>query len=303
MKKLSVLTAAALAIAAVVPVTASADPAEDYAPTFYFTSTNGVTDPKTGDIVLMKDEIPEEGSTLSFNLYVSDESKQLWWFSPKWKCAEPLIKLTDLYDPFGGPEVFAYSGKKADGTLDNEAASVMIAQDDRYNTMGLTVTVAGLSLNPLVPYTEKTDELPLTWFNANVSSEIPCGYYDIYFLTRAEDYADQQFCSSFIRLEDTNSVKRTPIVKNITIRISGTEGDVDADGTIDSTDASMILAEYAEMQTNGESTLDDAKKFAADVDHDRIIDSSDASTVLAYYAYVMSTEKPDTFLNFVEKNS
>ena len=55
MKKLSVLTAAVLAIAAVVPVTASADPAEDYAPTFYFTSTKGVTDPKTGDNVHMKD--------------------------------------------------------------------------------------------------------------------------------------------------------------------------------------------------------------------------------------------------------
>lgn len=298
MKKISIITAAVLAFSAVVPMCASADPAADYAPTFYFRPVDAPTDQKTGDLVLFKDEIPEEGRTLKINLYVSDESKQLWWFSPKWKCADSHIKLAEINDPSTSSEPFAYSKALADGSFINDNIGIDVVQDEECNTMGCTFTVKGLSLNPLVPYSENTDDYPMTWFTADVSGDIPFGYYDIYFLTKAEDYDDQRVTEAFLRLDNKDSSKRVPILENLTIRISGNEGDVNGDGIVDSADSSDILTEYAALQTSSASTLSPEAAFAADVDHDRVIDSADATLVLNYYAYAMSTESPVSFLEY-----
>mgnify|MGYP003295237192 FL=1 len=65
---------------------------------------------------------------------------------------------------------------------------------------------------------------------------------------------------------------------------SFTLGDVNEDGMIDSSDASMVLAEYALMQTGGEPTFTEIQKISADVNKDYSVDSSDASKILAYYA-------------------
>jgi len=62
-------------------------------------------------------------------------------------------------------------------------------------------------------------------------------------------------------------------------------GDIDGDGTIDSTDASEILTEYAATQTGAEPSLD---KSIADVNADGFVDSTDASSILSYYAFIMS---------------
>ncbi|MBR5513048.1 MAG: hypothetical protein IKV85_03550 [Ruminococcus sp.] len=63
-------------------------------------------------------------------------------------------------------------------------------------------------------------------------------------------------------------------------------GDVDSDGSVNSADASLVLAEYAALSTNGTLTFDDKMKKAADVNKDGSIDSSDASSILAFYAYI-----------------
>ncbi len=63
-------------------------------------------------------------------------------------------------------------------------------------------------------------------------------------------------------------------------------GDVDGDNTVSSSDASLVLAEYAAISTNGTLTFDDKAKKGADVNKDSKIDSSDASSILAYYAYI-----------------
>ena len=65
-----------------------------------------------------------------------------------------------------------------------------------------------------------------------------------------------------------------------------TIGDVNEDGMIDSSDASMILAEYALIQIGSESSLTEAQRIAADVNRDYSVDSTDASKILAYYAKV-----------------
>ena len=63
-------------------------------------------------------------------------------------------------------------------------------------------------------------------------------------------------------------------------------GDVNKDETVDSTDASLILAEYALLSTNGTPTFDDDQNKRADINADGCIDSMDASYVLQYYAFV-----------------
>ncbi len=62
-------------------------------------------------------------------------------------------------------------------------------------------------------------------------------------------------------------------------------GDVNFDGAVNSVDASLVLAEYAAISTNGTLKFDEKANKAADVNKDEVIDSSDASLVLAYYAY------------------
>ncbi len=77
-------------------------------------------------------------------------------------------------------------------------------------------------------------------------------------------------------------------------------GDVDFDGAVNSSDASLILAEYAASATGGELVLNDSSHIVADVNGDNTVDSSDASTVLAYYAYT-ATGGELSLADFIEK--
>lgn len=69
----------------------------------------------------------------------------------------------------------------------------------------------------------------------------------------------------------------TPCVANAAVAY----GDVDGNGTVDSSDASLVLQDYASVSTGGQTTLDSN----ADVNQDESVDSADASLILAYYAY------------------
>ena len=73
---------------------------------------------------------------------------------------------------------------------------------------------------------------------------------------------------------------------------SFTLGDVNVDGMVDSSDASMALAEYALIQTGGEPTFTEIQKISADVNKDYSVDSSDASLILAYYADASTGKTP-----------
>ncbi|MDE6775084.1 MAG: hypothetical protein K2J37_02075 [Ruminococcus sp.] len=61
-------------------------------------------------------------------------------------------------------------------------------------------------------------------------------------------------------------------------------GDVDGDGMIDATDASMVLYEYSLLSTGKESSFTVNQKKSADVNKDGMTDSTDASSILVYYA-------------------
>ena len=297
-RTIATMAADILAVLTAAPLTASADPAKDYAPTYYFKPIDANVDPATGDTVVYNYDIPDEGLDMQISVYVLETSKQAWWLGPKWKSSEQLIKLKDIYDYSTNTEPFAYSFVK-NGVIDNNEYGFETSHDEELNTMACSVKT-GLVRKPFVPYCDPTDQYELTHFTANISKELTWGYYTIHFLTEPEDYPDQRVCDAGLILDDGSSSIRTPIVKDMTIRISGIEGDVNGDDFVDSTDASDVLAEYAALQTGGESTLDDRGRFAADTDHDRIIDSTDASNILVYYSYVMSTDEAVPFVEYFE---
>lgn len=69
-------------------------------------------------------------------------------------------------------------------------------------------------------------------------------------------------------------------------------GDLNDDSVIDSSDASLILAEYAKIQTGNNSMLTDEQIKVADVNNDEVIDASDASKILMYYAAISTGKEP-----------
>ncbi len=62
-------------------------------------------------------------------------------------------------------------------------------------------------------------------------------------------------------------------------------GDVDASGSVDASDASMVLTDYAKIATGNNASLSAEQLDWADVNRDGAVDASDASVILAYYAY------------------
>ena len=82
--------------------------------------------------------------------------------------------------------------------------------------------------------------------------------------------------------------------------VIGMLGDVDDDGAVNSSDASLVLREYALIATGEAPTFSEFQKIVADVNKDSIVDSSDASVILAYYAYT-STGGTDSITDFIKK--
>ena len=76
-------------------------------------------------------------------------------------------------------------------------------------------------------------------------------------------------------------------------------GDIDDNGTIDASDASAILSEYAARSTNS-SNFNDTQAKAGDINSDNAIDASDASSVLSYYAF-LSTGGNGSIKSYINK--
>lgn len=74
--------------------------------------------------------------------------------------------------------------------------------------------------------------------------------------------------------------------------ISRTKGDADGSGSVDSSDASIVLAEYSAVQTGKESSLTAIQKRLCDVNMDGKVDPSDASEILRYYSEASTGKTP-----------
>lgn len=79
-------------------------------------------------------------------------------------------------------------------------------------------------------------------------------------------------------------------------------GDTDGDFSVNASDASAILYEYAMVATGHESTLSEEARMKSDIDGNGVIDASDASAVLGYYAF-LATGGSDTILIYSNTSS
>lgn len=62
-------------------------------------------------------------------------------------------------------------------------------------------------------------------------------------------------------------------------------GDVNEDGVVDASDASLILSEYSVLSTGEKSFPSNEFKSIADINGDGLIDASDASEILDFYSF------------------
>ena len=76
-------------------------------------------------------------------------------------------------------------------------------------------------------------------------------------------------------------------------------GDANGDSAIDSSDATLILSDYADIAVGKASSFTDDQAKAADVNGDGKYDSIDASLILAYYSHIQTggTGTLEEFLN------
>ncbi len=81
-------------------------------------------------------------------------------------------------------------------------------------------------------------------------------------------------------------------IQHITRYPQITVGDSNEDGKIDSADASLVLEDYALIQTGKASSLTETRKKSADVNNDGKVDSTDASKILDYYALISIGKNP-----------
>lgn len=65
-------------------------------------------------------------------------------------------------------------------------------------------------------------------------------------------------------------------------------GDINNDGIIDGTDATLILRAYGQLNSYGNCGITAIQRLAADVNSDGVIDGTDATIVLKYFSYRIS---------------
>ncbi len=77
-------------------------------------------------------------------------------------------------------------------------------------------------------------------------------------------------------------------------------GDIDCDGVIDASDASLILKMYTEISTGKDVDTNSAEYISANVDKSLAVDASDASYVLSYYVYTSTGGSAEDFSSICE---
>jgi len=164
------------------------------------------------------------------------------------------------------------------------------------------VSYPGETYDPLTLVGENSDDYPLAAFSATVDSDTPAGRYSVEFMS-GEYGAQCEILYKYGRL-DTSFKEFFPAgeyAKPINISVSDRMlGDIDNDGKITGSDATMILSAYTNISSSGESKLTKEQEIAADIDADGIITGSDATLLLRYYTALSSGEERSVYDYFLE---
>lgn len=199
-------------------------------------------------------------------------------FRPSW--AESVDEITIP----GRPEVI----KNPNGTYPNQSLTINAVISDSSKIQQIYSTLSGegklilstapseyinCRVEPLIPQGVALDmaELPIT--------------FDCYPFAYAVEPTTTEIGTDITTVSNTSSVYSAPI---ITIKMAKTastilKGDVNFDGKITPVDASMVLAEIANIAA-GTPTFTPEQFEAADMDDSGTLTSADASAILAIYA-------------------
>lgn len=149
-------------------------------------------------------------------------------------------------------------------------------EDDYRNytvSISLTGGIYGITSDS---YTEK--------FNVADKNDNPDSFKSVSYILAIDNV---QSTESFDITTDRENLKRVAFHLNYVML-----GDVNDDSVVNSSDASIVLAEYAKISTGAASTLTQKQSIAADVNKDTLVDSSDASKILTYYSEISTGGKP-----------
>lgn len=68
-------------------------------------------------------------------------------------------------------------------------------------------------------------------------------------------------------------------------------GDINGDGTIDGSDATMVLKAYGQLNSFGNCGMPALQRLASDVNSDGTVDGTDATIILKYFSFVLAGHK------------
>lgn len=149
--------------------------------------------------------------------------------------------------------------------------------DDDYRDYTLTVSLTGGKFN-------LTSDSYTHTFNVPDGNDNPDSFRTVKYNFTVDDMISDD---SFTIVKDEENEKEIAVHFNSVVL-----GDVNGDNSVDASDASLILTEYAMTSTGASATFDARQRAAADVNKDKLVNSSDASKVLGYYAEISTGGKP-----------
>ncbi len=171
-----------------------------------------------------------------------------------------------------------------------EMAELMYSSyEELFSLMDLSIALGNVSLKVLGNPVNRVDFSHATGFVSNGEKlELSAGNDEkVYYSVNGGEYNEY---TSPISIKGYNYINATVDFENYTSRaFIGADfipenGDANANGSIDSVDASLVLAHYANVSTGGEGILGKAINDYSDTNNDTLIDSSDASRILEIYA-------------------
>lgn len=149
-----------------------------------------------------------------------------------------------------------------------------------YDEINLTEEIFTFELSDMIHVTG-TDENGEKYDDMLINGRYyPYGYYGdpIY------EYNDMYVFLRFAVYMELNPYVRDVGISRVPGAPSYKLGDVNNDRTVDASDATDVLAEYALTQTGKQGAFTSVQNSVADMNGDGRVDSSDASEILAFYA-------------------
>lgn len=252
----------------------------DYMPTLYFEAdqNDNIEVLKSGSIFINTSKLTADELTLNAKVYIDDSSTTAGLVKVKWHSASEYIKLSSATDPI------TLTGFAPYAEFTNPS-SILVSTNTQENFQSVLYST-GLSTDPMKFTGNASDDYPLAGFEAIINTAIPAGKYEIAFTTGQRGNG----CDILYRPNDIDIVEVFPegkYTKSLNIAVSDRLlGDVNKSGKIDASDASKVLAEYAELSSGENGSFTAAESAAADTNGDGLVSAIDASNILSYYAYL-----------------